>query len=48
MPHRLQAGLPVGVQLVATRFREDRLLRAGAIIEQAAGWRALDHLAPPG
>ena len=48
VPTGLQAGLPVGVQLVATRFREDRLLRAGAIIEHAAGWRALDHLAPQG
>lgn len=46
VPTGMADGLPTGVQLVAARFREDRLLRAGAIIEAAAGFRALAHLAP--
>ena len=37
-------GLPIGVQLVAGRFREDRCLRAGALIERAAGFSVLDRL----
>ena len=37
-------GLPVGVQLVATKFREDRLLAAGDVIERAARFSALEHL----
>jgi amidase len=32
-------GIPVGVQVVAARFREDLCLKIGAIIEQAAGVR---------
>jgi len=32
------------VQLVATKFREDRLLAAGEVIERAAGFSALEHL----
>lgn len=45
VPTGLADGLPTGVQLVATRFREDRLLAAGEVIERAAGFSALDHLA---
>ncbi|RVT51567.1 amidase [Rubrivivax albus] len=47
VPTGLDAGgVPTGVQLVADRFREDRLLRGGEIIEAAARFSALDHLAP--
>ncbi|MBS3997304.1 MAG: amidase family protein [Hydrogenophaga sp.] len=46
VPVGMEQGLPTGVQLVATRFREDLLLQAGEIIEAAAGFAALDHLAP--
>jgi amidase len=46
VPTGLSAGLPIGVQLVATKFREDRLLAAGEVIERAAGFSALEHLAP--
>jgi len=46
VPTGLAEGLPVGVQLVATKFREDRLLAAGEVIERAAGFSALAHLAP--
>jgi Asp-tRNA(Asn)/Glu-tRNA(Gln) amidotransferase A subunit family amidase len=31
-------GLPVGLQVVADRFREDVCLRLARIMEQAAGW----------
>lgn len=48
VPTGVQDGLPVGVQLVATRFREDLLLAAGEAIERAAGFSALDHLAAKG
>jgi amidase len=44
VPTGLSGGLPAGVQLVAGRFREDRLLRAGEIIERAARFSALDEL----
>ena len=44
VPTGLVDGLPVGVQLVATRFREDRLLAAGETIERAARFSALAHL----
>ena len=44
VPTGLVHGLPVGVQLVATKFREDRLLAAGEVIEQAAQFSALEHL----
>ncbi len=37
-------GLPAGVQLVANKFREDRLLAAGEVIERAAGWDVLAQL----
>lgn len=46
VPTGVVEGLPVGVQLVATRFREDRLLAAGEVIERAAGFSALERLAP--
>ena len=44
VPTGVVDGLPIGVQLVAARFREDRLLAAGEVIEQAAGFSALDYL----
>ena len=44
VPTGLVDGLPIGVQLVATRFREDRLLSAGEVIERAAGFSVLDAL----
>ena len=44
VPTGVVDGLPVGVQLVATKFREDRLLAAGEIIEQAAKFSALEYL----
>lgn len=44
VPTGLVDNLPVGVQLVATKFREDRLLVAGEVIEKAARFSALDHL----
>jgi amidase len=47
VPTGLAGGLPTGVQLVATRFREDRCLRAGELVERAAKFSALDVLAPP-
>jgi amidase len=42
VPTGLEGGLPSGVQLVATRFREDRCLQAGEIIERAGGFSVLD------
>jgi amidase len=45
VPTGLADGLPTGVQLVATKFREDRLLAAGEVIERASGFSALAHLA---
>lgn len=45
VPTGLADGLPTGVQLVAGRFREDRCLAAGALVEQAAGFSALESLA---
>lgn len=46
VPVGMHDGLPTGVQLVAWRFREDLALQAGEIIERAAGFSALDLLAP--
>ncbi len=37
--HWTRGGLPVGVQLVAPMFREDRLLRIAAQLEAARPWR---------
>ena len=44
VPTGMVDGLPVGVQLVAGKFREDRLLAAGEVIERAAGFSALEQL----
>ena len=44
VPTGLVNGLPVGVQIVSTKFREDRMLAAGEVIERAAGFSALAHL----
>jgi amidase len=44
VPTGLMQGLPTGVQIVTWRFREDLALRAGAVIERAAGFSALEHL----
>jgi amidase len=43
VPTGLRDGLPQGVQLVSARFREDRVLRAGEVIEQAARFNVLDY-----
>jgi amidase len=40
MPLGAHAGLPLGVQIFALRFREDLCLQAGAVIEAAEGPRA--------
>lgn len=48
VPTGLVNGLPIGVQLVSHKFREDLLLRVGALIERAAQFSALDCLAPVG
>lgn len=44
IPTGVVNGLPVGVQLVANRFREDQLFAAGRQIELAAKFSALDYL----
>ena len=44
VPTGMANGLPQSVQLVAGRFREDRLLAAGEVIERAADFSALEHL----
>ena len=44
VPTGLMQGLPTGVQIVTWRFREDLALHAGAVIERAAGFSALQHL----
>jgi amidase len=44
VPTRIVNALPVGVQIVAARFREDLALRAGEIIERAAAFNVFDHL----
>ena len=44
VPTGVVQGLPVGVQIVSTKFREDRMLAAGEVIERAAQFSALDHL----
>jgi amidase len=41
VPTGLADGLPTGVQLVATRYREDLLLHAAQMIEDAAGFDVL-------
>ena len=37
VPIRLHEGLPIGVQLIGRRFREDTILDAAASIERAVG-----------
>lgn len=44
VPTGVVNGLPVGVQIVSTKFREDRMLAAGEVIERAAKFSALVHL----
>jgi len=44
VPTGLSNGLPVGVQLVGGRFREDIILAAGEAIERAAGFSAINQL----
>ncbi|PUE21363.1 amidase family protein [Limnohabitans sp. WS1] len=44
VPTGVVNGLPVGVQIVSTKFREDRMLAAGEVIEQAAQFSALAYL----
>jgi amidase len=44
VPTGLADGIPTGVQLVATRYREDRCLAAGEVVERAAGFSALEQL----
>jgi amidase len=44
VPTGVVDGLPTGVQLVATRFREDRLLAAGERIERQAAFSAIGWL----
>jgi Asp-tRNA(Asn)/Glu-tRNA(Gln) amidotransferase A subunit family amidase len=46
LPAGLVDGAPVSVRPVGGRFREEPCLRAGAIIECAAAFPALDPLAP--
>jgi amidase len=45
VPTGVVGGLPTGVQLCASRYREDLCLAAGGIIERAAGYSVLKHLA---
>ncbi|MNT14772.1 Glutamyl-tRNA(Gln) amidotransferase subunit A [compost metagenome] len=45
VPVGMSAGVPVGVQLAAGRFREDLCLAAGEAIEARASWSVLDRLA---
>lgn len=44
VPTGVVNGLPTGVQLVAGRFREDRLLRAGEVIEAGADYSVADEI----
>ncbi|MBK9136045.1 MAG: amidase [Betaproteobacteria bacterium] len=46
VPTGMAGALPAGVQIVATRFREDRCLAVGELVEAAARFSALDLLAP--
>lgn len=46
VPTGMAGALPAGVQIVASRFREDRCLAVGELIEAAARFSALDVLAP--
>lgn len=44
VPTGLVDGLPVGVQLVSSKFREDLILTAGELIERAANFSVLEAL----
>lgn len=44
VPTGVVNGLPTGVQLVTGRFREDRLLRAGEVIEARADYCVADEI----
>ena len=44
VPTGMEGGLPTGVQLVAGRFREDRILAAAEVIEGAAQFSVLGQL----
>ncbi len=44
VPVGMADGVPVGVQVVAGRFREDLCLAVGEDIEARAGWSVLDRL----
>ena len=46
VPTGMAGTLPAGVQIVAARFREDRCLAVGELVESAARFCALDVLAP--
>lgn len=46
VPTGMDGALPAGVQIVAARFREDRCLAVGKLVEAAAQFSALDLLAP--
>ncbi len=46
VPTGMAGALPAGVQIVAARFREDRCLAVGQLVEGAARFSALDVLAP--
>ncbi len=46
VPTGMAGALPAGVQIVAARFREDRCLAVGELVEAAARFSALDLLAP--
>lgn len=46
VPTGMAGGVPVGVQLLAWRFREDLLLRAGQAIEDAAHFTPFTDLQP--
>lgn len=46
VPTGTVGSLPAGVQIVAARFREDRCLAVGEVVESAARFSALDVLAP--
>ena len=45
VPTGLSNGIPIGVQIVTSRFREDIALHVGEKIEQAAAFSAIAHLA---
>lgn len=46
VPTGLDGHLPKGIQIVAARFREDRCLAVGELVESAARFSAMDVLAP--